>query len=129
MYLICNNSLQHTSVLQALLQLGVTYHENTIDHFINKHDMKCYVCVYFISNYTTFIPKTVINRKMIWKPNKSCSDLQMFFVYFNKLCGLNKIELSCVDFRNLFTCSHFTAILQFFILHWFNLSRQLQLIG
>ena len=63
MYLICNNSLQHTSVLQALLQLGVTYHENTIDHFINKHDMKC--CVYFISNYTTFIPKTVINRKMI----------------------------------------------------------------
>jgi hypothetical protein len=85
------------------------------------------MCLFYFKLYNFYTKNS--NRKMIWKPNKSCSDLQMFFVYFNKLCGLNKIELSCVDFRNLFACSHFTAILQFFILHWFNLSSQTALTG
>ena len=44
----------------------------------------------------------------------------MFFFHFNKLCGLNKIALSCVDFHTLFdvtfwvTCLHFTEIVILF---------------
>ena len=88
-----------------------------------KYEM---MCLFYFKLYNFHTKNS--DRKMIWKPNTSCSDLQMFFVYFNKLCGLNKIELSCADFRNLFACSQFTTILQFFLsctgsiwavkLHW-----------
>lgn len=44
----------------------------------------------------------------------------MFFFHCNKLCGLNKIALSCADFHTLFvmtfwvTCLHFTEIVILF---------------
>ena len=50
------------------------------------------MCLFYFKLYNFYTKNS--DRKIIWTPNKSRSDLQMFFVYFNKLCGLNKIELS-----------------------------------